>query len=391
MPQNNKFRHQRYSADAPATEWQLLGSPPQMDVDSDAGRQVMRDVGKALRKTGVRAIYLVHGTFVGDDALGFLRNLSHVFPAAADVLRRLQKEAFDKITGDAGNYTDALRVLFETAINADAPDSQAIPVRLFRWSSENLHIARAHGAVALIDDIASLGLSPSDRVLLWGHSHGGNVFALATNLIAASQPVRQRFFRACRSYFRSIKSKRLDFPVWQSIEEKLDNGLASRLPQLDLVTFGTPIRYGWDSDGYSRLLHFVYHRPCNSLPPYRTAFPPTVDHFFHATGGDYVQHLGVAGTNLTPYIFAWRTWLAEIRLGRFIQRHVRSRDLLARLKCGVRVPDEGETLLVDYGILPDQITRHHAGHAVYTFRRWLVFHAAEIARRFYGLEADSAR
>jgi hypothetical protein len=151
-----------------------------------------------------------------------------------------------------------------------------------------------------------------------------------------------------------------------------------------LVTFGTPIRYGWDTDGYARLLHVVHHRPRDGFPQHRTALPTSVEDILRAADGDYVQQLGIAGTNLTPNILAWRAWLADVRLSRLLQRGVRRRDLLARLKAGMRVPDEGHTLLVDYGPIDGHIGQHHAGHAVYTRRTWLPFHAREVVDRFYG-------
>lgn len=385
MPQNNRFGHQQYLAGPPAAPWQIIRCPTEITIESEQGRQVMAEIGQVLRAAGVRAIYLVHGTFVGDDAFGFLQNLAHVFPAAAELLRRMQKDAFDRLTGDAGNYTTEFRAKFADAINASQLAADTIPVRLFHWSSENLHVARARTAVRLIDELARSGFSQGDRVLLWGHSHAGNVFAIVSNLLAASPPVRRRFFRACRSVSNPLKD-RADRQIWNRVRTQLDDQLAQRLPQLDLVTFGTPVRYGWDTDGYARLLHFVYHRPRPGMPEYLVPFPPTLDDVLRAADGDYVQHWGIAGTNLTPYIFAWRTWLAELRLGRFVQRHVRSRDLLSRLKLGIRVPQDGTSLLVDYGDMTDQITRHHAGHAVYTFHRWLVFHASEVAQRFYGFQ-----
>ena len=42
----------------------------------------MDRVGAALDAAGVAAIYLVHGTFVGPDALGVLAELARVFPKA---------------------------------------------------------------------------------------------------------------------------------------------------------------------------------------------------------------------------------------------------------------------------------------------------------------------
>jgi hypothetical protein len=76
-------------------------------------------------------------------------------------------------------------------------------------------------------------------------------------------------------------------------------------------------------------------------------------------------------------------WLADLRLGRLLQPGLRRRDLLERLRLGQRVPQEGETLLVEY---PDsRAARQFAGHAIYTRQVWLPYHALEVARRFYAV------
>lgn len=377
MPRNNRFRHQSHSSDSPKGSWRLLQATPTPQLGSADYQRLMAEIGDRYRQAGVDTVYLAHGTFAGDDALGFIRNWSSLFPELADKLRRIHKDTVDKLAKDAGNYTADFASEFERAIG--------VPVRLFRWSSENHHIARAHAAVCLIDELASLGLSPGRRVLLWGHSHAGNVLALVTNLLGADRPTRDRFFRTCRSYYRWPIYGRVDLPAWQRVRRLLDKDEHSRgLPNLDLVTFGTPIRYGWDTDGYARLLHFVNHRPREGLPPYQTAIPRSPEDVLAAVDGDYIQHWGIAGTNLAPNALAWRTWVADVRLGRWLQRSVRRRDLFERLKAGMRVAEDGETLLVDYGPMEGNITQHLAGHAVYTRLPWLPFHAEQVARRFYG-------
>jgi len=250
----------------------------------------------------VVAVYLVHGTFVGPDALGVLAELARVFPKASNAVRRLIKRAVNKITGEAGNYTRSYARLFESAINR--PDQPGIPVHLFNWSSENHHIGRADGAVRLINELASLELKPGQRVLLWGHSHAGNVFALMTNLLA----------------------------------------------------------------GHAE----------------------AVESFFKAADGDYVQQLGIAGTNVMPNLFAWRSWLAEGRLNDLLQAEASPGSTLDRFRAGAIVPDEGTTLLVDYGPPEGNIAQHVAGHAVYTARQWLLFHAEQIAQQFYANYRRSA-
>ena len=342
----------------------------------------MARVGDVLREAQVAAVYLAHGTFVGTDALGILTELARVYPAAGRAVRRVSKQVVDSVVRDAGNYTPRYARTFEKGINRRG--ARHIPVRLFHWSSQNNHIGRADGAVRLAAELISQGFSPTERVLLWGHSHAGNVFALLSNLLAADAPLRDQFFRAARVYYRWPLFGCVDIPIWRKVRMQLDRtpGPLAQTP-LDVVTFGTPIRYGWDSAGYSRLLHFVNHRPAEGLPEYQAPFPPTVEAVMSAADGDYVQQLGIAGTNIMPSLFAWRSWLADHRLNDMLQANLARRELIDRLKLGVRVPDEGTTLLVNYGPVEGNVAHHIAGHAVYTRSEWLLFHAEEVARRFY--------
>jgi hypothetical protein len=349
----------------------------------------MQKVGSALDGMQVGAVYLVHGTFVGPDALGILTELARTFPSASSAVRRVIKRIVDRVAGEAGNYTPDYTRCFEESMHSEG--RPPIPVRLFHWSSENHHIGRADGAVRLIDELASLRLPAGHRVLLWGHSHAGNVFALISNLLAGDRRVTDRFFEASKVYYRWPIIGCIDIPVWDRVRELLAGG-ASPLAgsSLDMVTFGTPIRYGWNSKGYSRLLHFINHRPAEGLPEYRAPFPPKLDDVLSAADGDYVQQLGIAGTNVTPSFFAWRAWMADSRLSRLLQDESSAGGAVQRFQAGAIVPDEGTTLLVDYGLPEGSIAQHHAGHAVYTRKNWLLFHAEEVARRLYATEPHGA-
>jgi hypothetical protein len=342
----------------------------------------MRAVGSALRIADVHAIYLVHGTFLGGDAISLFRELSRVWPKAAELARGITKHALDKVARDAGNYTKEYAAEFQSAINAGS--ERKIPVKLFFWTSENHHLGRADGAVRLIHELAQHEAYRGGRVLFWGHSHAGNVFALITNLLAAGRAERRRFFHAARAYYRLPIFRINDLPVWRETRVILGTEQLKRDISLDLVTFGTPIRYGWDCDGYAKLLHFVNHRPPSDDDQDAPLFPPTVEDMLSAKRGDYIQHLGIAGTNFAPSVFNWRSWISDLRLNRLLQAGIRKRDLLERLRSVTRVAEDGLTLLVDYGEPEGHIAQHLAGHAVYTKLDWLVFHAEEVARRFYG-------
>lgn len=349
----------------------------------------MRQVGATLRRASVSCIYLVHGTFVGSDAMGVLAELARIFPSASQAVRDVIKRIVDKVAGEVGNYTASYARTLESSLHAVG--QPRIPVRLFHWSSENHHIGRADGAIRLIDALASEDLPPGQRALLWGHSHAGNVFALVTNLLAGDRAKIDQFFDATSIYYRWPLLGCVDIPVWSRVRELL-TGQPRPLGHatLDMVTFGTPVRYGWDSGGYGRLLHFINRRPVQGVPEYRAVFPPKLDDVMNAVEGDYVQQLGIAGTNVMPSVFAWRSWVADQRLKRLLQGESTPHNPVERFQAGRIVPDEGTTLLVDYGRPGGTIAQHVAGHAVYTRKRWMLFHAEEIARRFYGPSPDAA-
>lgn len=349
----------------------------------------MRQVGQALLDANVAVVYLAHGTFVGEDALGIINGLSRFFPETGHSLRQLNKSLTDRVLGETGNYTVEYAKLFEKSIQV--PGQRQLPVRLFSWSSENHHIGRADGAVRLIAELAALNLEPGQRILLWGHSHAGNVFALASNLLSGDAETVKQFFDAAQVYYRWPLLGCVDIPLWRRVRLLLES---PRRPlaenPMDIVTFGTPIRYGWDSGGYAKLLHFINHRPVPGLPEYRAQVPSELDALLTAKGGDYVQQLGIAGTNLVPNPMWWRTWLADYRLDRLLEPDTSTLDLPERCELGMRVPNEGTTLLVDYGEPDESVAKHHAGHAVYTQSKWMHFHAQQTAHEFYGLPLEAA-
>ena len=265
-------------------------------------------------------------------------------------------------------------------------------MRLFHWSSENHHIGRADGAVRLIDELASLKLHAGQRVLLWGHSHAGNVFALATNLLARDREAVERFFAAAEIYYRwPLLRLRRHSRVGAACDALSSGTSPLGDVALDMVTFGTPIRYGWDADGYARLLHFIHHRPAEGLPDYRAPFPPRLHDVVEGDDGDYIQQLGIAGTNIMPSIFAWRAWMADQRLNRLLQddtsvggaaralpgrgdRARRRHDAAGRLRPALR----------RHRPAPGRPRRLHP-------QTWLLFHAEEVARRFYPHETTAER
>ena len=345
----------------------------------------MLAVGDSFRNARVAAVFLIHGTFLGDDALGLLTTLAGLAPGLGGTLRGLTKQTLDSIAGDVGNFTRDYAHTWQSAMNR--PGERLIPVHLFHWSSENHHVGRANGAVQLLLEMVRCKLTEGNRVLLVGHSHGGNVLALLTNLIGGDCETRRLFFEAARSFYYLRLLRHADFPDWEKLYQLACQQDGALLPgtQCDVATMGTPVRYGWETIGYDHLLHFIHHRPCPGLPEYQAVFPQKPQDIWQAKYGDFIQQVGIAGTNLSPPLWAWRTFRADVRLGRLFQTHGSAADLLARLRLGVRTHADGENLLIDYGPSEGTPAQHVFGHAVYTRMEWLLFHAEQIAQRMYGL------
>lgn len=379
MPRNNNFRHQTYSPDLPTSEFTTLRPDPPPNDESIVQHR-LGQVGKQLEDARVTTIYLLHGSFAGTDSLGVIREIGRISPRLGRSLGKNRKSLADKLAGDAGNFTAEYAEQLSVLINHST--SEKISVRRFDWSSENHHLGRADGAIRLLLELFSRGDDSGKRTLLVGHSHAGNVFALLTNLICATPEIRNRFFESARWFYQIPVLKRIDTPIWNRARSLLKDASPHALC-LDMVTMGTPIRYGWDSGGYKRLLHFVHHRPVEGHPTHRVSFPPSIDELIHASSGDFIQQIGIAGTNFMPYLLTLRNWFAERRLAKLLQSSIKNRDLIKRLRFGQRLHDEGYTLLVEYPDLEHVPYRSAFGHAVYTRNEWMLFHFEEIANRFY--------
>ncbi|MDG2380688.1 MAG: hypothetical protein P8N76_03365 [Pirellulaceae bacterium] len=377
MPFDNNFQHQKYSCESPLAPYRVVKPENAFDIHSLHSRQIMSNFADRLRDRSIRSVYLVHGTFAGTDVLGVIRELERWVPSMGKILREHQKKFVDMFAGEAGNFSQAYAERFSEMINANGQIE--LPVRLFHWTGENLHLARANAAVRLLEEMLSDTESEPARYLLWGHSHAGNVFALLTNLLGGDRACLRRFFAVGRSLLKRSASGVLDYPVWKRVRRQVlaDPSCLNRI-ELDIVTFGTPIRYGWETRGYQSLMNVIHHRSMEGVPEYLALFPTTLTDVIQARNGDYIQQLGVAGTNLTPYLPAWRSWMAERRFRSLLEQGIRRRDTLDRLRIGQRVPAEGTTILVEYPNDPNRLSEQLFGHAVYTRSDWLAFHAQQL-------------
>jgi hypothetical protein len=156
---------------------------------------------------------------------------------------------------------------------------------------------------------------------------------------------------------------------------------------LDVVTFGTPVRYGWDPSGIGKLLHVVNHRPMRpdgkrwlakmELPQITMEMPI-------AWGGDYVQQLAVAGSDAaTPASPEGQA--ANKALWELLEPYDGFEKWLEFSRKCVRCPEDGQCLLVDYkDSTGSSNPRDHVyGHAAYTRLDHLLFNTTEIVQTLY--------
>ena len=384
MPVENHFQHQQYPTEPVTTP--VLRT---LNVDEAAGT----DFSKLHTALRIGRVVLVHGTFMGDDPLGIadaLKSVAESVPLLAGQLNRLAEASKEKtrpfttaVTGDVGNYHEPYRKRFQELVGDDPQVELLSPT----WSGQNNHLARADLAVRLLHQLLARPLLADQNVLLWGHSHAGNAFALLTNLLANHKHSVAQFFDAAAQD---------GVTHWDQVRKNLESAvsphpLASRI---FIAGFATPVRYGWDTDGCAKLVHVTFHRPYDETIPLMTKplFPPQqIPDVTNARWGDWVQAFAIAGTdvssmptrimnqNLTAILEAN---LPELQHGldtRFISPK-RIRDACVRWKTGTRCHSDGMNLLVDYKLSGDVSTIGQPielsllGHGVATTIRWLPTH-----------------
>lgn len=335
-----------------------------LSAQSNMWRTQMHEQGNRLIAADVRSIYFVHGTFVGNDPIGIIDAIKNVYPDLNPILERelkeLAKKNNDLLLKDTGNFLPEYINLFEKAIG------DKIPCHAFNWSSGNHHVARLKGAIKLIKtigkDIQHRSLGGSNRILLLGHSHAGQLFAILTNMLNNSKGTEE-LLNIISETGEDVKNIRNLLSAIQNV-------------QLDIVTFGTPPRYGWGDRNY-RLLNIINHRGDNYQAGSIFGLLVTRD-------GDYIQQWGIAGTDI-PAFTAKNRRLNE-QLNSILGTGKNVLVWLKNARAKMRVPQYGETVLVNYQddsvFLPNAITAFF-GHGVYTKYEKMLFNTSLIVKKIY--------
>ncbi len=333
----------------------------ELDAQSPVWRSRMERAGSVLDAAGVGHVLFLHGTFVGSDPLGLLPPLQSFLPSMyekmEDKIQLAMKGAMNRIALDNGNFLPHYVELFEKATGEVAKCS------IMQWSSGNHHIARLQGAIRLISYLITQdNLKPGSRVLLIGHSHARQVFALFTHLIGPSEIGKQLWDLIDRE---NLATSHLDRE-------------SARLRQVsfDFVTLGGPVRYAWAFLPDMRALHFINHRGEHHQADHMLGF-------WQTAAGDYVQQWGTIGSDTLATTGRERQLNRELDpiLGKGTDTRLWYNSMMRRERLG----NFGRTLLVDYqdqGKLPNFLATVF-GHGIYTRYRVMLFQTEMICEYLY--------
>jgi hypothetical protein len=413
MPVGNNFQHSEYDRKDPGDRVTYRELPAGAPLDSPAWLDAMAEQGKRLAGAGVRAVVFLHGTHLGsdlfgmgrlDEAGGLKRGYSRGIPGMEALLALMRQETngvpampggrkppypddeptkklLDEQAGDAGNFTNAYVELFRKAVGRNAP--RPIPCLRLLWSCEQHHLGRAEAAVRLLHRLRALCAEHSygtgDRILVQAHGQAGLVMALLSNLLAVGKSSSRD------AVLKTLKTIMPDGEIIL-LESLLPSGGVLNGAALDVVTFGTPVRYGWDPSGLGRLLHVVNHRPMRTDGKQWLAkmeLPQITMEMPIAWGGDYVQQLAVAGSDAVPASEQARA------VNKALWELLEPWDGFERwLECArrtTRCQNDGQCLLVDYKDSTGSTSArdHLYGHAVYTRSNAMLFNAGAIVQALY--------
>jgi hypothetical protein len=296
----------------------------------------------------------------------------------------------DEQIGDAGNFTNAYLELMRRSLNRGLDR----PIHFVRelWSCEHHHLGRALAAVSMLgrlcDWVEVHKLSQGDRILVQAHGQAGLVLALVSNLLCvASSSSRTRLLDLLSAFASEVNRPDIASTI-QRVVPLLSNGTLLNGATLDVVTFGMPVRYGWDPSGLGKLLHVVNHRNLRTdgktwlskmeLPQITMEMPI-------AWGGDYIQELAVACSDAVPTTDEAKA--ANKAVWEMVEPYDGFERWLENARRAVRFPSEGRCLLVDYkdSTGSTNVRDHYYGHAVYTRLNTMLFNTSEIVKSLYSV------
>ena len=357
---------------------------------------ILRKIGKTLKQNNVRSLLFVHGTFVGTDhtslfpevnTAGFTQQLNQFLNT--QVWKDHESTAADAVMNDVCNFSTGYVRELEVGLG--------IKCTRFLWSGLNCHRGRLDGTVELAKTLYTkiLGFGVEEKknptILLVGHSHAGQLFALLTHFLENSV------------LGQTLLHHLSEYPHPQVTVEQVSTYVELiRTIHLDIVTLGTPIRYRWSTYEKYRLLPIINHRwNPDASPGHPEAV--SVTGFMTARDGDYIQQYGSAGTDMARHVFHF---VEDTRLSNILNdQGVNFVGLFSAVAfdSGVRrhplydhftgdghdsVSRVRDNFYVDYRDNERNTLKSFFGHGIYTTNIMMVFNMEIIAHEFYSYSIE---
>lgn len=340
----------------------MLRFEPVENYQTTPWLEQMRACGATMQNNRVRHVCFTHGTFVGNSPLGIIDMFAAFLdPWKIERLKILIKAGIDLIMDDTGNYTHSYIDDFQAGLGHEIPCSAVV------WDSGNYHLARLNGAMRLINSLAAAvddDFTSEDRLLLLGHSHAGQLYALISLLLEGGDRADQ-LLSIARQAGHAI----------DALPGKLDK---IRQVHLDIATFGMPPRYPWGEQTNLTLRHIVNDRGLSMSAV-------SLNDLLHTIHGDYVQQWGCEGTDF-PAPSDLQGLNGE--LDKFLDEGTKRSRAIARLHQPERSQSSfGKTIRIDYddaaaGLLPNCIESLF-GHGIYTRKQTMLFNTLLLVNEFY--------
>jgi len=398
MPHGNNFEHAAYVRSDPGERVGYREYTPDAPPGSPAWQDAMAQHGGALARAGVQAVIYLHGAMLGTDPFGvqrldqvgglkrgysrgipgidgllaLMREGTNGLPALPAGLRpplpddAATRALLDELSGDAANFSATTVDTCAKALAASA----SLSCRRWLWSCEHHHLGRTKAAVDLARRLGKLAnelnVGPGARFLILAHGHVGQVCALLSNLLSAENSNRTRVLELAG-------------------QPASDLAAPLRGTALDIVTLGTPVRYGWETSTIGHLLHLINHRMMRTDSKRWLAkmeLPQITMEMPIAWGGDYLQQLAVAGCDAVPSTEADQA--RNKALWELLEPYEGFERWLECVRKCVRCPSDGRCLLIDYKDGGSSTAKeHYYGHAAYTRMAHQLFQTGEVVRALY--------
>jgi hypothetical protein len=320
----------------------------------------LKTIGKSIASSGTKKIIFLHGTFVGDDPLDILHGIKALYPNISskyeDKVKEFYLKKIDFMAKDLGNFPDKMIKDF-----AHELENQIITYN-FTWSSSNHHLARVKGCLELLLFINNIQDDKDSGILLIGHSHAGQLFALLTQILA-KRSIRNEFLKVAKVYDYEL------IDLNESIRK------LSKL-NIDFVTMGTPPRYEFKLKKNFRLLHLINHRG-------ERPFAGELTGALFSKDGDYLQQLAIAGSDTPPLVAKDRVINSELDslLGSGADLSIWKENIKQKR----RVHGQGMNYLIDYkdsSTYPNGI-KTIFGHGIYTKKEVMNYNFKMIVQYLY--------